>query len=80
MALTKQQAELKTSFNSNLRRVRGHVAAARMFMEGGDFVSAYDEAEKAQHAAFDAKDSITRVLGNRLLTNASMMRKEQNNG
>ena len=55
---TTNYKRLRTDFNKALRRVRGHVAAAKMFMDAGDLTRAYGEAEQAQHAAFDAKDII----------------------
>ena len=55
---------LQKAFNANLRRVRGHVAAAQMFMNAGDLARAYKEAEGAQFAAFDAKDLVNNVLSN----------------
>ncbi len=56
MAESKEYRKLRIAFNANLRRVRGHVAAAKMFMDSGDLTQAYGEAEMAQMAAYDAKE------------------------
>lgn len=62
MADTKEFKILRTAFNANLRRVSGHVAAARLFMESGDLSRAYYEAEKIQYAGFDAKDLLGKLV------------------
>ena len=49
-------------FNKKLRIVRGHTAAAKMFIESGDLDRAYQEAEKIQEAAFEAKDLLANLV------------------
>lgn len=53
---------LRREFNAKLREVSGHVAAARLFMNDADLLQAYEEAEKIQMTAFDAKDLLGRLV------------------
>lgn len=62
MAETKEFRKLRSEFKANLRRIRGHVAAANMYIESADIANAYIEAEKCQEAAFDAKDVLSKLV------------------
>lgn len=62
MAQTSEYKKLRVEFNQYLRRVRGHAAAAKMFIESGDLSRAYDEAQNIQDAAYEAKDLLARLV------------------
>lgn len=62
MAETTEYKKVRLEFNKYLRTISGHVAAARLFMSDADLQRAYEEAEKIQHTAFDAKDLLAKLV------------------
>ena len=60
--MSKTQRATLGEFKGHLLETRRHTAAAKAFAEAGDVTRAYAEAEAAQHSAFDAKDTISRVI------------------
>lgn len=61
MAETVEYRQLRLEFNRKLKMIRGHTAAAKLFMESGDLQRAYEEAENIQLIGFDAKDLLGKL-------------------
>lgn len=57
--------KLRIEFKRQLKIIRGHVSAANLFIESGDLLQAYQEAEKIQMTGFDAKDLLGKLVQER---------------